>query len=206
MPGAGSATIGEMSDIPSVIADSDRLVAAVQQLVDGVQPDQWTASTPCEDWNVRQLLQHLNNGSVVFAKAITGERPAGPVNAEERAADTLGEDPAEGFRAGGILIHDAFMTPGFLETRHETPVMGEQDGATIVHMRMNEMLIHGWDLARATGQPAALPEDLAEGALKMWQGVLGDRSREGMPFSDPVTVPDDSPAIDRLAAYLGRQP
>jgi uncharacterized protein (TIGR03086 family) len=71
---------------------------------------------------------------------------------------------------------------------------------------MNELLIHGWDLARATGQPADLPEDLAEGALSMWRTRLADRPREGMPFAAPQPVADDAPAIDRLAAYLGRQP
>jgi uncharacterized protein (TIGR03086 family) len=197
----------EMTDIPQVVADSDRLFDAVQKLVDGVAPDQWTAPTPCPDWNVRQLLHHVTNGNMVFAKLATGQRPAGPITPAERAEDWLGADPAAGFRASGKFMHEAFLTPGFLEGRHETPVMmGEQSGATIVHMRMNELLVHGWDLARATGQPVDLPEDLAEEALAMWQTRLGDRHREGMPFGNPVVVPDDSPAIDRLVAYLGRQP
>jgi uncharacterized protein (TIGR03086 family) len=194
-----------MTEIPPLVADSDRLVDAVQRLVDGVKPDQWTASTPCPDWNVRQLLQHVTNGNVIFATMVTGERPPGPITAEERAVDRLGADPSTGFRATGKVMHDAFMTPGFLEGRFETPVMGEQTGSSIVHMRMNELLIHGWDLARATGQPADLPEDLAEGALSMWRTRLGDRPREGMPFAAPQPVADDAPAIDRLAAYLGRQ-
>jgi uncharacterized protein (TIGR03086 family) len=195
-----------MSELPPVVADSDRLSAAVQALVDGVAPDQWTAPTPCADWNVRQLLHHLTNGNVIFAMIATGERPAGPITPEERAVDYLGDDPAAGFRAVGKRMHDAFLTPGFLDGRFETPFMGEQPGTTIVHMRINEMLIHGWDLARATGQPADLPDDLAEGALKQWQTRLGDRPRDAMPFDDPKPVPADAPAIDRLAAYLGRQP
>jgi uncharacterized protein (TIGR03086 family) len=195
-----------MAEIPSVIVDSDRLIDAVQRLVDGVKPDQWTAPTPCSDWNVRQLLQHVTNGNVIFAAIATGERAPGPITPEERAVDWLGADPAAGFRATGKILHDAFVTPGFLESRHETPVMGEQSGTTMVHMRINELLIHGWDLARATGQPADLPEDLAEGALTGWRTRLADRSREGMPFDAPKPVADDAPAIDRLAAFLGRQP
>jgi uncharacterized protein (TIGR03086 family) len=76
----------------------------------------------------------------------------------------------------------------------------------MVHMRMNELLVHGWDLARATGQPADLPEDLAEGALRSWQTRLADRPRQGMPFAEPTPIAGDAPAIDRLAAYLGRKP
>ena len=195
-----------MSDIPPVVADSDRLVDAVQRLVDGVKPDQWTASTPCSEWNVRQLLHHLTNGNAIFATLASGERSPGPITAEERATDWLGSDPAAGFRSTANVMHDAFVMPGFLEGRFETPFMGEQDGPTIVHMRMNEHLIHGWDLARATGQPADFPDALAEEALRLWQTRLGDRPRTGMPFGEPVAVPDDAPAIDRLAAFLGRQP
>jgi len=195
-----------MSEIPSVVADCDRTFAAVQQLVDGIRADQWSAPTPCTDWDVRQLMHHVANGNVVFAGVADGTRPSGPVTPEERAVDRLGDDPAAGFRATGERMHDAFVIPGFLESRVETPMLGEQEGTTIVHMRINELLIHGWDLARATGQPDGLPDDLAEGALQMWQTRLADRPREGMPFGTPTTVADDARAIDRLAAFLGRQP
>lgn len=195
-----------MSDIPPVVADSDRLVDAVQRLVDRVGPDQWTAPTPCSEWNVRELLHHLTNGNVIFAMLASGERSPGPITAEERETDWLGTDPAQGFRAAGIRMHDAFLTPGFLEAHFDTPYMGEASGATIVHMRMNEQLIHGWDLARGIAQPPDFPEDLAEEALRFWQMGLGDRPRTGMPFGEPIHLPDSAPAIDRLAAFLGRQP
>jgi uncharacterized protein (TIGR03086 family) len=195
-----------MSEIPPVVADCDRAFAAVQRLVDAVRPDQWTAPTPCTDWNVRQLLNHVANGNAVFAGLADGTRPSGPVTPEERAIDRLGDDPAAGFRATGEHMHAAFLTPGFLDSTVETPMLGEQPGTTIVHMRINELLIHGWDLARAIGQPPELPEDLAEGALTLWQTRLGGRPREGGPFGVPQPVADDAPAIDRLAAFLGRTP
>jgi uncharacterized protein (TIGR03086 family) len=195
-----------MPEIPSVVADCDRTFAAVQRLVDAVRPDQWTAPTPCTDWDVRQLLNHVANGNVVFAGIADRTRPSGPVSPEERAVDRLGDDPAAGFRATGARMHDAFLTPGFLEGTVETPMAGEQPGTTVVHMRINELLIHGWDLARAIGSPADLPEDLAEGALILWQTRLAGRPREGMPFAIPEPVAEDAPAIDRLAAFLGRKP
>jgi uncharacterized protein (TIGR03086 family) len=195
-----------MSEIPPVVADCDRAFAAVQRLVDLVAPDQWTAPTPCTEWDVRQLLNHVANGNVVFAGVADRTRPSGPVTPEERAVDRLGDHPVAGFRETGALMHEAFLTPGFLDGKVESPMMGEQSGTTIVHMRINELLIHGWDLAHAIGQPPDLPDDLAEGALILWQTRLAGRPREGMPFGTPVTVAGDAPAIDRLAAFLGRQP
>ena len=195
-----------MTEIPPLVADGDRALAAVQHLVDNVGADQWIAPTPCSEWDVRQLVQHIAGGNAIFATVATGQRPSGPITQEERAIDRLGDDPAAGFRAIGRQMHDAFSAPGFLEAEFDTPMVGMQPGSMIVHMRINELLIHGWDLARATGQPANLPEDLAEQALTMWRQRLGDRPREQTPFSAERSVPDGAPASDRLAAFLGRQP
>ncbi len=195
-----------MRDLPALVADCDRALAAVQHLVDNVRPDQWAAPTPCTEWNVRELVQHMAGGNAIFATVVTRERPSGPVTPEERAGDRLGDNPSEGFRAAGRKLHDALSAPGALEEQFDTPMVGMQPGSMIVHMRINELLIHGWDLARATGQPANLPEDLAEQALAMWRQRLGDRPREQTPFGTERTVPDDAPASDRLAAFLGRQP
>ncbi len=195
-----------MSDIPPLVADCDRALAAVQQLVDNVPDDQWTAPTPCTEWNVRELVQHMTGGNAIFATVVTRERPSGPITPEERAIDRLGDDPAEGFRAAGRKLHDALCASGALEEEFDTPMVGMQPGAMIVHMRINELLVHGWDLARATGQPADLPEDLSEQALMMWRKRLEGRPREATPFAAERAVPDGAPASDRLAAFLGRQP
>src|ERR1700680_3669907 len=105
-----SATIRAMTEIPPVVADSDRLFDAVQRLVDGVKPDQWTSPTPCPDWHVRELLQHVTNGNVIFATIATGERAPGPITAEERAVDWLGADPSAGFPAPRKTKPEAFLT------------------------------------------------------------------------------------------------
>jgi uncharacterized protein (TIGR03086 family) len=75
----------------------------------------------------------------------------------------------------------------------------------MLHLRITELLVHGWDLARATGQPAHLPDDLAEEELAFARGPHApDVPRTGHPFGPVQPCPDDTPAIDRLAAYLGR--
>jgi len=69
-----------------------------------------------------------------------------------------------------------------------------------------ELLIHGWDLARSTGQDATIPSDLAEAAFSMVDGKLTDEFREQAGFKPPIEVPASASAQDKLLAYTGRQP
>src|SRR5664280_312673 len=78
-------------------------------------------------------------------------------------------------------------------------------GIAALHMRIVEALVHDWDLARATGQPAELPDDLPARELTFTRGKLADLPPDGRPFAPPRPVADDAPAIDRLAAGLGRR-
>jgi uncharacterized protein (TIGR03086 family) len=71
-------------------------------------------------------------------------------------------------------------------------------------LRITEVLVHGWDLARATGQPATFPDDLAEQELAFSRAKLADIPSDRSPFAPPQPVAEDAPAIDRLAACLGR--
>ncbi len=74
------------------------------------------------------------------------------------------------------------------------------------HLRITEHLVHGWDIARATGRRATalLPADLAEQELGFSRIALTDEIRAGGSFGPAQPVPDDAPVVDRLAAYLGR--
>lgn len=91
-----------------------------------------------------------------------------------------------------------------MERTYDSPT-GPIPGPALVRLRCAEELIHGWDLARATGQSTdGLPADLAEEALAGIRGPLGDGPREGLPFDPPQPAAEDAPAIDRLAAFCGR--
>jgi uncharacterized protein (TIGR03086 family) len=86
-----------------------------------------------------------------------------------------------------------------------TAPFGTGPGAVLAHVRIVELLAHGWDLARATGQPADFPEDVAGRALGGARRALAERPLgPGAPFAVEVPVPQDAPAVDRLAGFLGR--
>ncbi len=190
-----------MSDQASPLSTFDRVVSSVRHLVEGVRPDQWSDSTPCTEWNVGQLVDHLIEGNRRVASRVReeGGGPAGAPADSGAAADRAGA-----YRASTQSLREAFSPEGAMERTYNSP-FGPIPGPALVQLRCTEELIHGWDLARATGQSTeGLPADLAEAALAGVRHQLGDRPREGLPFAPAQPVSEDAPAIDRLAAFCGR--
>jgi uncharacterized protein (TIGR03086 family) len=182
-----------------IVADLDRAVAAVQPLADRVTPAHLGDPTPCEGWDIRTLLNHVVTGNVWISTIVTGAPPP------DRTQDHLGDNPAAAFRDSAAALSAAFRGREVMGTIYPSPI-GEVPGSVLVHMRINEMLVHGWDLARALKTPADLPDDLVERTLAMWRERIGDSLRQpGGPFGAQQPVSDDAPAADRLAAFLGRK-
>jgi uncharacterized protein (TIGR03086 family) len=177
-----------------------QVLDATGMLVAAVRDEQWSDPTPCSEWNVRELLGHLVGGNVMFARLVRGDAASFE---EARPADPLGGDPPAAYRAAAEEVLAAFRRPGALE-RTVTVPFGSVPGAVAVRLRVIESLVHGWDLARATGQEARYPDDLVERELKFTLGALGDIPPTRRPFGPPQPVADDAPAIDRLVAHLGR--
>ena len=175
----------------------DRAAAAATTVVNGIADDQLTLPTPCADWNVRAVLNHLVIGSLMVEAIVAGR--AHP----DRGADHLGADPKAAFAAAVAANRETLRTPGLMERTVSTP-MGERPGSVLVYMRVAELFVHAWDLARATGQDTNLDPELAEVVRSAWTTQLGDRPRTQLPFEESQPVPDDAAAADRLAAYLGR--
>ncbi|AHI00186.1 TIGR03086 family metal-binding protein [Kutzneria albida] len=182
-----------------VMDEFDLVAEQAQRVISAVGPEQFALPSPCAGWDVRRVVDHLVSGHLVFA-AIVSEGP-GP----DRVADHLGERPAEAFGRAVGAFRAAATAPGALAGRYPTPI-GPRPGEFLVHMRVNEMLAHGWDVAAATGQPTDLVPELAERALAMWQARLAEVGRpEGGPFAAERPAPPGATAADRLAAFLGRE-
>jgi uncharacterized protein (TIGR03086 family) len=180
----------------AILHDLARASAATASLIDRIKADQWTASTPCSEWSVRDVVGHLVGMNLVFVAMFE----QGPL--PERGVDRLGADPAGAFRGSAEALQAAAARPGVLERSQQTP-LGVATGADRVQWRIVDLLVHSWDLAQATGVPAGLPGDLAEQALTLVQAELPSQPRAGR-FADPQPIPDNAPAIDRLAAFTGR--
>jgi uncharacterized protein (TIGR03086 family) len=166
------------------------------RLIEGVSPAQWTAPTPCENWDVRTLVNHVVMGQYVFAAALQGQdRP-------DVTADYLSGDPAGSFQRSSEVLLTAFDLDAVMSKMVTVP-FGEIPGIGAMHLRAIEGLVHGWDLAQATGQSIDLPEAIIGTELVFAQNAIGAVPREGR-FADEKPVSGDAPALEQLAALLGR--
>jgi uncharacterized protein (TIGR03086 family) len=177
-----------LDDLTEALEQCGRLVAA--------EPDpEWGAATPCAAWDVRALVTHLVDGHRLFAAALGG--PAGP--------DAPDEDLVTAYGASAEVMLAAFGEPGVLE-RAVTVGIGTVPGAVALNLRVVEALVHGWDLAQATGQEPVFRPALAEKALRFTEGALPSIPTGHRPFEPPHPVAADAPPLDRLVALLGRRP
>ncbi len=185
-------------DIKSLYEQASAWTAGV---FSNVKDDQHGDPTPCPEWNVRELMNHIVGGGFMFAGAIAGQdMPAG----DGPPPDMLGDDPASAFRQAAAGVRAAMDEDGVMEQMVTLPA-GEYPGAIVFNIATSEALVHGWDLAKATGQDTAIPDALAKEVYAFTAPGV-EFGRQGGFYGAEVSVPEDAPAHQRLVALLGRQP
>lgn len=171
---------------------------ALARLVAGIEDDQWTAPTPCTEWTVAELVGHVTSGNRISTALLRGEeRPSGA------EPPPVAELPAA-FDRSMADLEEAFGRPGALEQTVSLPI-GDIPATAARDLRVTELLVHGWDLARATGQDLSAPESAVQRALEFSREFIHRIPPGRRPFAAPQAVPDDAPALDRLVALLGRE-
>jgi uncharacterized protein (TIGR03086 family) len=184
----------------------DLLARALDQtgeLVSRVRPEQAGLPTPCRSFDVRALVDHVVHDLEQFTAR------AGGRDWEPHDRDLIGDDWAGAYRAaaGGLLA--AWRAPGALDRTVRQP-FGEVPAAWHVDQQLTDLAVHGWDLARATGQPTDLDPEVARLALAWGRENLKPQFRGdeagGFSFGPEVPVAEDAPLYDRLAGLFGRDP
>jgi uncharacterized protein (TIGR03086 family) len=175
----------------------------VSRLVAGVRDDQLAAPTPCAGTSVAGLLDHLVGLTVAFRLGAEKQ----PVTGAPRAsADALPADWRTRLPGQLDALAAAWRDPAAWEGMTEVAGARLPGGAKGV-VAATEVLVHGWDLAAATGQPyeadpataercLAFAVDLAAGAPEMRNSMYGPE----------VPVPADAPVLDRVLGQTGRDP
>ena len=176
------------------LAQFEALGGSLMPVIAGLDPSQLDAPTPCADFTVRGVLEHMIGGGTMFTAAYRGEEPPEPDFS----------DPIGGAQRmlGGLA--EAITAPGALDRTIQAP-FGEVDGVSFARFVVLDGLVHGWDMAVATGQPYE-PSDELVAAVQAFAEQALDPLRDGQTFGAAIEPAAGSTPIERLAAYTGRRP
>jgi uncharacterized protein (TIGR03086 family) len=148
------------------------------------------AATPCDEWDVRALLNHVVETQRYFAGTARGE----DASLSPTPPDLIGTDPVGTFEAARKDTAKTFSDPDVIEKTG--PSLG---------IAFSDLLLHTWDLAKATGQDTTMPQGLAASAYELVHGKFTDEQRKGV-FKPELAVGADATPQAKLLAYTGRDP
>lgn len=188
----------------SEIADRYRRRAdAFEAKVTAVRSDQWSNASPCAEWDARGVVQHIVDMHGVMLRPF--DRPLSP-------APSMNDDPLGAFRAARADVEAILDDPAQRTQVHDTPGGRMTVEEHIDQVVSTDMVIHGWDLARATGQDDTIDPAEVERLWPEMQAIPDEMRIPGafgpgiVVFGPLVDVPEDASLQDRLLGQLGRDP
>lgn len=175
-----------------------------------VRPGQWTAPTPCTEWNVRQLVNHMVRGNLNYVDLLAGGTREDFLRM--RDADALGDNPLAAYTASVQLVADAFGRHGALDQVLDYP-LGKVTGRQALAVRATDSAIHAWDLARALSVDDRLDPDLVTWISEDLEMIYAGLAESPVApdttyrfFAVPGTLGDSASRQDRLLHLMGRNP
>ncbi|WP_239143205.1 TIGR03086 family metal-binding protein [Actinoplanes philippinensis] len=193
--------------LPHTLDLHRRAVLRTVALVDAIGDEQWKQPTPCAEWTLAELVEHMTRENRGFAAAVRGERMSAagwdtPIGADLRAEHASSADEVIASFAGESALARTVWLPAI------------RDGITLpareaLGFHLLDAVAHGWDVAAATGRPFDADDDTLAAVRAVAESDVPDgprRRRPGATFAPAVAVPDDAPGLDRLLAFLGRDP
>ena len=178
-----------------------KAMVATRRVIDAVRGDQWHDPTPCSDWDVKQVVNHIVGENLWAAELLGGKTIEQVGSALD--GDLAGDDPAEAFRNSVSAASKAVQAPGAMAaTCHLS--FGDYSGADYSAQLFMDMLIHGWDVAKATGQDTRLDPDLVTACMPIAQQMTSQFRSAGV-FGSDLAVDADADPQTKLLALVGRQ-
>jgi uncharacterized protein (TIGR03086 family) len=166
----------------------------LEQVLQGITKDDEAKQTPCREFDVAKLTDHLMNSITTIGGMAGAEFP------ERDRSDTVDRQvlsaarPAlDAWRARGLDGNVPFRE-------------GEAPAKMMAGILSLELLVHAWDYAKATGREVSAPDELSDYVLGVAKTIITPEGRTSVGFDDPIDVAADARALDRLLAYTGRQP
>ena len=184
------------------IEQLDTIIPTLGDLVKGVRPDQLDNSTPCANFQVRDLLGHFIGNLDTVAGGFRGE----PIPDQlVPRPEILGDDPGKAYDRVMADFGDAIRTPGAMQLVLTVP-FGDVPAPALVGFVAFDLMVHSWDLAAATGQKYAPLDELVAEVDAFARQIIAPEWRDGDTFAATVDLPADATALERLVAFSGRRP
>jgi uncharacterized protein (TIGR03086 family) len=176
------------------LASAEASLAVLQNVLHPIANDDLAKQTPCREFDITGLTDHLMNSIIVIGGAAGAELPErDPTDSVERQVVAAARPALDAWHRRGL---DGTVAFG----ENEAPAR------TMAGILSLEFLVHAWDYAMAMGRTANVPDSLADYVMGLAQGVITPQGRTTAGFDDPVEVPGDAGALDRLVAFTGRSP
>jgi uncharacterized protein (TIGR03086 family) len=187
-----------MGTVPGMTELSDRyrkLAAQFTLRASSVPDGAWDNPTPCEGWAARDIIRHMVETAGFFLSRADIE-----IDAPSPDVDPLGA-----WEAARDAIQSALEDPAIAGIEYDTPIGRSTFEKTMAMFGLGDVLVHTWDLARATGLDDTLDPDEVHRFLTAME-PMDEMMRQGTAFGDRVPVRDDADEQTRLIAFTGRQP
>jgi uncharacterized protein (TIGR03086 family) len=185
-------------DLPEVHA---RALQSARSAVAGVTDDQWAEVSDCDGWTVRELVNHIVSGNYWAAELADGKSIDDVGSGLD--GDLLGADATAAYDASAAAADAAFRAPGAMEAPCAVSY-GPVPGEVYCGHRFLDVLVHGWDVARSTGQDTTLDPGLVEACFEVLEPQQDMLLGSGM-FGTVQAVPSGAGRQTQLLAVLGRE-
>jgi uncharacterized protein (TIGR03086 family) len=188
---------------PPVMIDLRPATERLTRLITAITEEDFSAPTPCPGVGLGDLIDHVGGFAVAFTAAARKERGDTTQPPPPPSAAHLGVGWRERIPRDLAILAEAWRAPDAWEG--VTTVAGvEMPASAMALVALDELVVHGWDIAVASAQPYE-PEVAEVEAVMSWITSF-DPPRDGSLFGPVVPVPDDAPALDRLLGLAGRDP
>lgn len=186
-----------------VLATMERVLERTDQIVDNVDDGQLANATPCADWTVRDVINHITGGATMFAECVEQGSIPDDRFGQLMGGDNLGDDWRGAYRTASTHARAAFGAPGVLDKMVKLP-FGEMPASIALNIAVSDVMTHACDIAKATGQTIDDPELLATALETAKRTIQPDFRTPGF-FDAEQAVSDEASPMDKLLAFTGRQ-
>jgi uncharacterized protein (TIGR03086 family) len=186
-PGPDSPPVDELES-------AEATFAVLDHVLHGIADDDLDKQTPCREFDVAGLTDHLMNSITVIGGAAGAEFPERDrTDSVERQVVMAGRQALDAWKRRGL---DGTVPFG----------SGEAPAKMMAGILSLEFLVHAWDYAAALGREVNAPDSLTDYVMGLAKTIITPEGRSRAGFDDPIELPDEAGSLERLLAYTGRKP